>query len=808
MGKLGAAAKFINNDDNIKGVHSLTEEIKEILQSKHPAGRDADPEVVIECTAESPQPVMYEAITSDTVYRVAKNMNGSGGPTLIDSESWKDFLCSKALGNASLELCQAIAELAKKMCTEVVHPECLNEYNACRLIPLDKGQTRDLTPGVRPIGVGEVLRRIVGKLLIGVIKEDIVDAVGPLQTCSGLRGGIEAAIHGMSKTFERENTEAIMLVDAENAFNKLNRKVALKNIKQLCPPFYQYLLNTYQKPAKLIIPGDGTHETILSDEGCTQGDVSSMGLYGLGIKPLIDDLATIIDIEKCIQVWYADDSSASGELGEMKKWWDRLCIIGPKYGYFPLASKTILIVKEEQKEKALEIFDKTEVQITTTGERHMGAVVGSEEFKKQYVENKISKWVQDIKTLAEIAKDEPQAVYSCYTKAISHRWTYIQRTIPNIAPLFQPLEDAIREELIPSLLGRTVTNIERKIFALPVKLGGMGIYNPVLTADAAFEASVLITRNLTEIICRQEKDLRNYDREGVKNTINEVKTLKTESQQNDLKEVIDNLDDKTKRIIQLAQEKGVGSWLTARPIKSLGFTLNKQEFRDSICLRYGWRVPNTPSHCQCGKENDLDHTLSCPKGGYIIKRHNKVRDLEAELMREVCTDVKTEPRLLPLANDQIVRGNIADNARLDVSGVGVWAPMERTFLDVRITHPNCPSHIDTDIAQVYKNQENEKKRDYNERIIQVEKGTFTPIVFSTFGGMGEEAEKFHKRLAQLIATKRNEEYSHVANYVRTRLRFCLLKSVLVSLRGVRGKFRKEGITPVSNLSFNLIQFDD
>ena len=156
-------------------------------------------------------------------------------------------------------------------------------------------------------------------ILIGVIKEDIVDAVGPLQTCSGLKGGIEAAIHAMRKTFDNENTEAIMLVDAENAFNKLNRKVALKNIKQLCPPFYQYLFNTYQKPAKLTIPGDGTHEIILSDEGCTQGDVSSMGLYGLGIKPLIDDLSDIIDIEKCIQVWYADDSSASGELGEMKK---------------------------------------------------------------------------------------------------------------------------------------------------------------------------------------------------------------------------------------------------------------------------------------------------------------------------------------------------------------------------------------------------------------------------------------------------------------------------------------------------------
>ena len=283
-----------------------------------------------------------------------------------------------------------------------------------------------------------------------------------------------------------------------------------------------------------------------------------MGLYGLGIKPLIDNLAEVIDIEKCIQVWYADDSSASGELEEMKKWWDRLCSIGPKYGYHPLPSKTVLIVKEEQKQKAVEIFGGTQVQITTKGERHMGAVVGSEQFKKQYVENKVSKWVQDVQALAEVAGDEPQAAYSCFTKAISHRWTYVQRTIPNIAPLFQPLQNAIKNNLIPAILGRTITDLERKIFALPVKLGGMGIYNPVLKADAEFEASSLITRNLTAIICRQEKDLENYDQEGVKAAISEVKSLKTESQQQDLEEVMNNVSEKLKRIIQLSQEKGVG----------------------------------------------------------------------------------------------------------------------------------------------------------------------------------------------------------------------------------------------------------
>ena len=179
-------------------------------------------------------------------------------------------------------------------------------------------------------------------------------------------------------------------------------------------------------------------------------------------------------------------------------------------------------------------------------------------------------------------------------------------------------------------------------------------------------------------------------------------------------------------------------------------------------------------------------------------------------MKEVCTDVRVEPHLLPLADQNIVRGNTADNARLDVSGNGVWGPAEKTFLDIRVMHPNSPSYINKDIAQVYKEHEREKKRAYNERIIQVEKGTFTPIVVSTFGGMGQEAESFHKRIATLIARKRNEEYSHVLNFIRTRLRFCLLKSILTGLRGVRGKAvkDKERISPIKTLSFNLIEFGD
>ena len=124
------------------------------------------------------------------------------------------------------------------------------------------------------------IRRLVGKLLIGVIKEDITSAAGPLQTCTGIKAGIEAAIHAMRSIFHDEETEAVLLVDAENAFNNLNRKATLNNIKELCPAFHRYLLNTYQQPTQLIVPGEERYEIIYSEEGSTQGDVGAMGCMG------------------------------------------------------------------------------------------------------------------------------------------------------------------------------------------------------------------------------------------------------------------------------------------------------------------------------------------------------------------------------------------------------------------------------------------------------------------------------------------------------------------------------------------------
>ena len=117
-------------------------------------------------------------------------------------------------------------------------------------------------------------------------------------------------------------------------------------------------------------------------------------------------------------------------------------------------------------------------------------------------------------------------------------------------------------------------------------------------------------------------------------------------------------------------------------------------------------------------------------------------------------------------------------------------------------HPKAPSYVDKNIDQVYTAHEKEKKRAYNERVIQMEKGTFIPIVMSTSEGVGHEADR-HKRIASLIVEKRRESYADVLSYIRTRLRFYLLKSVLIAIRGVRGKRLKESTTSISS----VIQFD-
>ena len=129
------------------------------------------------------------------------------------------------------------------------------------------------------------------------------------------------------------------------------------------------------------------------------------------------------------------------------------------------------------------------------------------------------------------------------------------------------------------------------------------------------------------------------------------------------------------KIIDLASEKGASSWLTSLPLAKYGFALNKQMFQDGICLRYNFALKLVARTCVCGELYTVNHCMTCKKGGYVILRHNSLRDLFAEILEEVCSDVQIEPPLLPLTGEKLPHGsNTTPGARLDVSARNPLVP--------------------------------------------------------------------------------------------------------------------------------------
>ena len=152
----------------------------------------------------------------------------------------------------------------------------------------------------------------------------------------------------------------------------------------------------------------------------------------------------------------------------------------------------------------------------------------------------------------------------------------------------------------------------------------------------------------------------------------------------------------------------------------------------------------------------------------------------------VCNDVEIEPVLQDISGEHLNRGsNKAQDARLDIHARGFWERHRSAFFDVRVCHPNAVSYRDLEPQQIYRIHENEKKRLYSKRVLDIEHGTFTPLVFTTTGGMGKECLMYHSRLAQLIAIKKGEQYAKTISWIRTRTSFALLRSALVCLRGSR-----------------------
>ena len=684
-GEVNAALRIIS-EENSKGPLQVTDSIRDILNSKHPAAQNANASTLLKGPCAPKDLHRFDEINNAMIWKKTVRTQGGAGPSGLNARMMKVILSKKRYGDAAIDFQRSLASLARKIATE----ECnyITPLIARRLIPLDKN------PGVRPIGIGEVIMRIIGKCIMEIIREDVKEAAGNLQVCTGQRAGGEAAIHAVKRMYQEEGCDAVLLVDATNAFNSINREAMLHNIEIICPTFHQYLMNTYGVRPSLYINGGEKHKknVIYSCEGTTQGDPVAMAMYALGMSVLQSNISH--DQTNIKSVAYADDLSGAGDLENIRKWWQKLSEIGPKYGYFPNPQKSCLIVKKDKEEQAKRVFKTAGIPITTEGQRHLGAAIGSATFKEEYIKGKVMKWTAEIIRLSQFAETEPHAAYTAFTFGLKHRWTYLSRTLPDIAEAFQPLEDAIANHFIPAITrGHRCSSTERELLALPPRLGGLGIINPTRVAPTEYQNSLTITSALIEHIVKQE-DLNYTSKQSLYSLKRNISQNKQKVQTLNLERILPNLLDLTQRKVEMAQETGASNWLSSLPIKAKGFSLTKQEFHDAIALRYGWPIEGLPDLCTCGENFTQQHAMVCRKGGFISMRHDEIRDITTALLSEVCKDVAKEPRLQPLTGEKFAlrSANTDNDARVDISARGFWTKGQRAFFDIRIFEPTSPCH--------------------------------------------------------------------------------------------------------------------
>ena len=127
------------------------------------------------------------------------------------------------------------------------------------------------------------------------------------------------------------------------------------------------------------------------------------------------------------------------------------------------------------------------MNISVEGRLYLGATIGTQEFKHNYVGAKVSEWSSEVLLLTKIAESQPQAVYSALTHSLSSKWRFVARTIPEVGELFLLLENVIQCTLLPLLAGTSPPNDALcDLFGLPPRWGGLGIFNPSEQCDRSF----------------------------------------------------------------------------------------------------------------------------------------------------------------------------------------------------------------------------------------------------------------------------------------------------------------------------------
>ena len=819
--------------------------VLQVLQEKHPDMRDVDVSDPTNSAFEQYEKVPAAIplrITADTVEKVASELSGAAGPGGVDGVTMKKWLLQ--FGSRSDRLRGIIARLANWLAND---PSQLDKYPpwaairalmACRLIALDK------TPGVHPIGIGEIIRRLISKCIISVVGHQATKRCGNLNLCVGLSAGMEGAIHAVTHhwnetgvVFPTQSTDPSqaptlmadsttmdefpfnlatqpdspvaedtgtttapvdtlvgIAVDARNAFNELSRRCMLWTTAHLWAAGRRFIFNCYRHQPQLFVRQYGKDCYVIpSREGVTQGAPDSMIVYGLTVSPLAAQVRKEAPIG-ALSTDYADDDFIVAQAQDVVKVMDILTKHGCRRGYFVEPSKSICICRDKSALSTVQHILQAFNFVYTNGHCLLGGFIGDKPSLVAWLQPKIAAWEGGIRKLAKVARRYPQTAYTAMVKSYQMEWQFLLRVLPpDCKEEFAPLEMALNNVFLPAILDESTPLSEglRDLLSLSVKLNGLGIPSPVDNAEAWYQTSVKTTQLLTDsLLARADLDVGQYQASAA-----QARKAATAGRLKCQKVVFDRLRASASPRVQarMDRSKETGAFLTASPRTYNGTVLSKVEWFDNVRIRVGLPPNNLSPICSgCGTQFTVDHAMQCKKGGLVTLRHNDQRSTLHLLCAQAHkpSEVFDEPLIHPGRDSAgnvlptTPEGGALPDCRGDLAVHGFWEHGTTAIFDIRITDLDAPYQRSISAKKCLARHETEKKKKYLDACLGNCR-TFTPLVYSIDGMCGPETAAFGKRLAAKLAEKWQRPYSEVCGYVRSRLSVSLARSTSLLLRGSR-----------------------
>jgi hypothetical protein len=705
----------------------------------------------------------------------------TGGPSGLRPCHLQEMLES----DDDFDLAEALAAFSSDLVNGLLPSESRNWFCGARVIGIPKKPS-----GVRPIAVGEVLRRLAAKCLVHHYQAEVVQRLLPCQVGVGVPNAAELVAHAVRAWAElAKEDESLILVDFENAYNSLDRQKMLQAISEESPLFLPYANFCYGAPTPLV----GRDFQLLSCEGTQQGDVCGPLFFAVTLKQLIQSACS--DQASAWNRWYLDDGALCGKTVVVEQMFHNILQKAPDYGLKVNLSKCKqwCPVKELCETLVPAVSAKAGIKV-------LGIPIGSRSFIKEETSKVLEKLQLCLQRLDSLgcAFSAFHILRSCLSGC---RVTHLLRTIP-----FDQAEQLAKDthakmlESFGRILGTPSSVQQWSLASLPVRMGGLGLLDPTSIVAPAHVAafissSVAVLENgllqrpvsheflraLTQLSASSPalcSSLRNAVTLGIScgSELKEHKSFEQWFDQHSWTGHVHNfsaqilsetLPPRMRKMRELSSGAHAGLWLLSPQTKNPHVKWASADFQALLCWRLG--VPlGLPLKCSaCGLSQDPmgDHALCCTSLG-IYTRHNCLRDT---LATELCS------LGFPCRTEVCLPGTSQVPADIFLPHIGEDSP---TAVDVSVVHPLQPSASKATVTTgtAAEARAESKVRTYGEQC-RVRSWAFVAFVAETTGAWNQAAQRFVRKVARAHALRTGVDQKSISSALWMKLSRSVARAV-------------------------------